>query len=45
MSRLIQEIIARGHARPLGSEMTTKPMKHMIGDDIVTRIKAMFDAP
>jgi uncharacterized protein len=42
MSRLVQEVIARGYARPLGSDMTTKPMKHIPGDDIVTRIKAMF---
>jgi mitochondrial fission protein ELM1 len=45
MSRLVREIIARGYARPLGSDMTTKRMNGGAGDDVVTRIKAMFEAP
>ncbi len=43
MSRLVREIIGRGHARPLGSDMPTKPMSGVAGDDVVARIKAMFE--
>ena len=43
MSRLLEEIIARGHARPLGSGIATRPMSGRAGDDIVARIKAMFE--
>jgi hypothetical protein len=43
MSRLVGEIIARGHARPLGSDIATQPISGRAGDDIVARIKAMFE--
>ena len=43
LPRLVREIIARGYARPLGSEMITKRMDGVAGDDVIARIKAMFD--
>ena len=45
MLRLVNEIIGRGHARPLGSDLAIQPLTGGVGDDIVVRIKAMFDAP
>ena len=45
LSRLVRAIIARGHARPLGSGTTTRPMDGVAGDDVIARIKAMFDIP
>ncbi len=43
LSRLVREIIARGHAKPLGSDMTTKRINGVAGDDVIVRIKAMFE--
>jgi hypothetical protein len=45
MLRLVNEIIGRGHARPLGSDLAIQPLTGGVGDDVVVRIKAMFDAP
>jgi hypothetical protein len=45
MLRLVNEIIGRGHARPLGSDLLIQPLTGGVGDDVVARIKAMFDAP
>ncbi|MGQ0486448.1 MAG: ELM1/GtrOC1 family putative glycosyltransferase [Hyphomicrobiales bacterium] len=43
MSRLVDKIVACGYARPLGSDMTTKPMSGSAGGDIVARIKSLFE--
>lgn len=43
MSRLVGKIIARGYARPLGLGIAMQPMSGRAGDDIVARIRAMFE--